>query len=89
LDLSRRHHQHTFSERLKTTLYSIQSWSRQCTQGHRYTLLKPTSQRRCISNVCHYPGYGLDAWAKVVTTWRRSVSVGRPKHWTELNTVWL
>jgi hypothetical protein len=25
LDLSRRHHQHTFSERLKTTLYSIQS----------------------------------------------------------------
>jgi hypothetical protein len=43
-----------FERGIKATLYSIQSiqgWSRRCTQSRRYTLLKPTSQRHCISNI--------------------------------------
>jgi hypothetical protein len=30
-------------------------------QSRQYVLLKTTSQRHCISNVRHDPGYGLDA----------------------------
>jgi hypothetical protein len=41
------------------------------------------TQRHCISNVRHDPGYGLDA----VTTWRGFASAGRHKHLAGLNTV--
>jgi hypothetical protein len=48
-------------------------------------LLKTTSQRHCISNVRHDPGYSLDD----VTTWRGFASAGGHKHSAGLNTVWL
>jgi hypothetical protein len=41
--------------RLMTSVHSKLSQSRQ------YALLKTTSQRHCISNVRHDPGYSLDA----------------------------
>jgi hypothetical protein len=41
-------------------------------QTGQYALLKITSQRHCISNVRHDPGYGLDA----VTTWHGFASAG-------------
>jgi hypothetical protein len=40
-------------------------------QSRQYTLLKTTSQRHCISNVRHDPGYGLD----VMTTQRGFASI--------------
>jgi hypothetical protein len=41
--------------RLMTSVHS------KLVQSRQYALLKTTSQRRCISNVRHDPGYGLDA----------------------------
>jgi hypothetical protein len=44
-----------------------------------------TSQRQCISNVRHDPGYGLDA----ITTQHGFAFAGGHKHSSELNKVWL